>query len=380
MCCGESENQDYVPKGRRRFKCKDFSSEPIREVEEVSEFAKIAALHVYGVFLEMFDISCDEGKERLKGFLNAIYFPESDGYKITKVEPLQTNYLDPDIHLDIACKCTATKENDSQMISFDFEMQNQYRIDEIGRFIEYATLLKSTQPDYPIKLLVLLNRKGEGTTIKARLYHNGWWVKFPHLKYENGHWRVDTRNQMPQILAKSPQISQIDIRDVVSKILNNESVYFSHEGESRELSYEALEWIKLFGVVHWATEIQHERYVVPSGDSIASEGVRKAVSFLRGFDKVRYEVINKQFREDMNNISNARRDGANETLLKSLWNLFKENKGLDKSDFTVRYIINSNISFTCVYVDCILESEEDEKVISFLHALKNVGLLEDDLA
>ena len=63
-------------------------------------------------------------------------------------------------------------------------MQNQYKINDIGRFSEYATLLKSTQPDAPTKLLVLLNRNGESTTFNAQVDHNEWWA-FCHLKYEN---------------------------------------------------------------------------------------------------------------------------------------------------------------------------------------------------
>ena len=61
----------------------------------------------------MFDIGRDEGKELLKGFLNAMYFPESSGYKITQVESLQTNYTEKKRYLDVACKCTTTKEDGS---------------------------------------------------------------------------------------------------------------------------------------------------------------------------------------------------------------------------------------------------------------------------
>ena len=253
-------------------------------------------------------------------------------------------------------------------------MQNQYRIDDIGRFTEYATLLKSTQLDAPIKLLVLLNRNGESTTFNAQVDHNEWWA-FCHLKYENGHWKVDTRNQIPRILAESPQVNQIDIRDVVHKILNNESVYFSHDGKRRELNDEALEWIKLFGVDHWVTKNKHERYVVPSGNGITSKSVRNAVSFLKDFNKVRYKAINAQLREDMNNISRERRDATNTERLTSLWDLFREKKGLDNSDFIVRNMIKRNISFSSDYVYLFLESEEENKVNIFLQALKNVGLL-----
>ena len=45
-CC-ESKNQDNVRQGQRRFICKYFSHDPIGEVEEISDFAKIAAPHVF---------------------------------------------------------------------------------------------------------------------------------------------------------------------------------------------------------------------------------------------------------------------------------------------------------------------------------------------
>ena len=373
--CGESENQDDLTKGKRRFKCKDFAHDPIQEVEEISDFGEIAAPDVDGVFIEMFDIGCDEGKERLKGFLNAMYFPESSGYKITNVESLQRKYPSTNKDLVVACKCTATNENGSQEISFDFEMHNKYIIDGIGRFSESARLEKLTQSGVPMKLLVLLNRKGESTSDSTRGHHIEWLV-FCQLKYDNDDLKVlDTSNQMPRIFEESPQINQIDIKDVVSKILNNESVYFSHDGKRRELNDEALEWIKLFGVDHWVTKNKHERYVVPSGNGITSKSVRNAVSFLKDFNKVRYKAINAQLREDMNNISRERRDATNTERLTSLWDLFREKKGLDNSDFIVRNMIKRNISFSSDYVYLFLESEEENKVNIFLQALKNVGLL-----
>ena len=262
-------------------------------------------------------------------------------------------------YLVVACKCTATKGNDNHVISFDFEMQNQYKYDDRVRFSEYGTLLKSTQPYSPIKLLVLLNRKGGDTSGNFKV--------------------VETINQISPS-AESQQMNQIDIQDIVSKILKNEPVDFIKEGEIRELSDEALEWIKLFGVDHWSTKIENERYVVPSGDSISSESVRNAVSFLSEFDQHRYEAINAQFHADMANMFRDIEEARNEDRLRTIWNFFikkKEGKGLDKSDFVVEDTMERKISFSSGYVDYFLNSQEDKKVISFLHALKNVGLLED---
>ena len=124
-----------------------------------------------------------------------------------------------------------------------------------------------------------------------------------------------------------------------------------------------------------AKKIKNERYVVPSGNGIASESVRKADSFLREFDQEQYNKISKWFHAYMKNRDLDIEEGKYENCLEMLWELFIENKGLDKSDFTVRNMIKKNINFSRRTVNYFLEDQEENKVKRFLQALKNVGLL-----
>ena len=323
-----SKDQKGVPEGKKYFNCKDFTKIP----ENAAKVVNIAAPYVDGVFKEIFATGDDKGKERLMSFLNALYFPEDKDYKITKVDYQNENVNGR--HFDVTC--TAIKRQSQEEIVFDIEMQNQYLSLDMGRFVEYATIIKAKNPERMVKVLVLLNRLWETGASEKKINHNEFGAFCLWREGENGEWDlVRDGSGRPAIKKELPQINQIDIRSAVERILEGKSVSFNCEGEARKLTGAALEWIKLFGVAHWATKIESgstkkkELYAVP-GEGIDDKKVQETVLCLEKFaKKENYIDALGKLREEMEVGKSNRKEEA-ERIKTGFQEILEGRKGLDE--------------------------------------------------
>ena len=276
------------------------------------------------------------GEDRLKGFLNSIFFPEAEGNddaeQIVRLEPWPTELSSTDLQpgsqkalrMDVACRCYCGKPGqvttEESVQGFDVEMQTTMTQGFPGRLFEYATYLSRDHSGCPIYAIGILAPKKPGKgdhSLQIALA----------LFDEKGNFKE--RYSGSQIKALTVDLHQKLV--LMNTSPTAEVLIGVDDGRQnkkfKQLGTTGKQWLRLLGMRYYMKETNTEgRYWIPLCNG-TNDLVRSGISALGACkqEELTAAIARQKFFDDAV-------DTANKALLEDLEKKDAENKELQESN------------------------------------------------
>jgi len=309
------------------------------------------------IFTDEKEIDGINGKKRLLSLLNSILLPGNEESKFTEIIflPNESNEVNRKINnfrFDIVCQAKLEKKNEIKLINIEMQLGKDTTI--INRLFKYASDLYR-EYDTPTIVLGFINTKSE--------------INVPSSSIQL--YEKDPNGNIIQCL-NFIQIITINIKKEIMKILNNEKIYVNE----KELNEIGINWIKFFGLRHWAY-LENNFYLLPKKMIIDSKEISSAYFMIlkenvknlkRIIEDEQYinTIFNEKYKKG---VEEGKKEGIEEGIKKGklaiLVNLFHEKK--EDLNQSLNSIINKDDIFAIDEIKKMFN--DDQKCNSFIELL-----------